>query len=443
MRTFQRRAAAFTLMAIVMALTAPIASAGLLVTARDDAYTALHDRVLTVSAAAGVLNNDSGIGMTAAKRTNPTHGTVTVNTNGSFTYRPDAGYVGADSFTYDARVLNLGVLVTDTATVDLTVTNPNAPTAANDAYSATTGVRLSVPAAGVLANDSDADGDALTAVLVDGGGNGSLDLNSNGSFTFTSGGSFTGTRTFTYRAFDGDASSPTRTVTITVTAPAPTPTPVPTPTPAPTPSPTPAPTPKPSTPTPTPTPAPTSTATPRPTPTPTPRPTSLPSLPSLPPVPTLPPVRTLPPIVSPSPVATPTRTPTTTPTPRPTADPAAASTGTPTVRPTAPGAGGGPVAPSSGGSGGGAATQPPTIDEGPFTINGPDRGGTVELDTSSITLAGFEWAVPALVLTVPGLLLLIAVAVETMIGLAWLPVARRWVGRDEHTNRRRRRLNPS
>jgi hypothetical protein len=79
------------------------------------------------------------------------------------------------------------------------------------------------------------------------------------------------------------------------------------------------------------------------------------------------------------------------------------------------------------------------IDEGPFIINGPDRGGTVELDTSSITLASFEWAVPALVLTVPGLLLLIAVALETLIGLAWLPVARRWVGRDDHASRRRRR----
>ena len=139
---------------------APAASAGLLVTARDDAYTVLHDRVLTVSAAAGVLDNDAGVGLTAAKRTNPAHGTVTVNSNGSFTYRPAAGYVGADSFTYDARVLNLGILVTDTATVNLTVTNPNSPTAANDAYSATTGIRLSVPAAGVLANDSDGDGDA-------------------------------------------------------------------------------------------------------------------------------------------------------------------------------------------------------------------------------------------------------------------------------------------
>ena len=124
MRTFGRLVAAFTFMAMVMALTPPVTTAGLLVTARDDTYSAVGDQPLSVSAAAGVLDNDSGLGLTAAKRTDPAHGTVTVRSNGSFTYQPAAGYVGGDSFTYDARVLNLGILVTDTATVDLTVTAP-------------------------------------------------------------------------------------------------------------------------------------------------------------------------------------------------------------------------------------------------------------------------------------------------------------------------------
>jgi hypothetical protein len=38
---------------------------------------------------------------------------------------------------------------------------------------------------------------------------------------------------------------------------------------------------------------------------------------------------------------------------------------------------------------------------------------------------GFEWAVPAFVLSVSGLLLLIAVLVQSLFGLLWLPVARR------------------
>ena len=100
------------------------------------------------------------------------------------------------------------------------------------------------------------------------------------------------------------------------------------------------------------------------------------------------------------------------------------------------------MAPSPGASGGGTATQSPGAQDGPFAIGGPERG-VVDLDASSIAFAGFEWAVPALVLSVPGLFLIIAVAVETLIGLAWLPVARRWVGEDKRSRGRQRRLSPS
>jgi len=53
-----------------------------------------------------------------------------------------------------------------------------------------------------------------------------------------------------------------------------------------------------------------------------------------------------------------------------------------------------------------------------------------------VTFESFEWAVPALVLTVPGILIVIAVLAQALIGLAWLPIARRWLGGD----RRRRRV---
>ena len=45
----------------------------------------------------------------------------------------------------------------------------DAPTAAADAYSTGEDTALTVEASGVLANDSDPDGDALTAALVVGG----------------------------------------------------------------------------------------------------------------------------------------------------------------------------------------------------------------------------------------------------------------------------------
>ena len=68
----------------------------------------------------------------------------------------------------------------------------------------------------MLANDTDADGDTLTAVLVTGPSHGSLTLNANGSFTYTPAADFTGSDSFTYKANDGTADSNVATVNITV-----------------------------------------------------------------------------------------------------------------------------------------------------------------------------------------------------------------------------------
>ena len=69
----------------------------------------------------------------------------------------------------------------------------------------------------------------------------------------------------------------------------------------------------------------------------------------------------------------------------------------------------------------------------PFLV--PSAAAGVELDGLSLALSGFDWAVPVLVLSVPGLLIVIAVLAQALIGLAWVPVTRRWLGGD----RRRRR----
>jgi len=59
---------------------------------------------------------------TVALATYPAHGTVTVNANGSVTYLPTKGYVGADSFTYTVK--DSTGLQSNTATVSVTVTAP-------------------------------------------------------------------------------------------------------------------------------------------------------------------------------------------------------------------------------------------------------------------------------------------------------------------------------
>lgn len=68
----------------------------------DDSYETDEGTELTV-AAPGVLDNDSdadGDGLAAKVATGPQHGTLTLNGDGSLTYRPEQGFAGGDSFTY-------------------------------------------------------------------------------------------------------------------------------------------------------------------------------------------------------------------------------------------------------------------------------------------------------------------------------------------------------
>jgi FtsP/CotA-like multicopper oxidase with cupredoxin domain len=98
----------------------------------------------------------------------------------------------------------------------LTVADANtAPVAANDAYSVTAGDTLTVAAPGILGNDSDIDGDPLSAVnhsALDG-----LTPGADGGFSYAAP-ITAGDYTFTYQASDGLLSSNTATVVITVTA---------------------------------------------------------------------------------------------------------------------------------------------------------------------------------------------------------------------------------
>lgn len=89
--------------------------------AQDDNYTTNEGQTLNV-AAPGVLANDSdpnGQALTAVIDTNPTNGTLTLNANGSFTYTPNAGFFGQDTFKYKAR--DTDNMLSNAATVRITV----------------------------------------------------------------------------------------------------------------------------------------------------------------------------------------------------------------------------------------------------------------------------------------------------------------------------------
>ena len=181
----------------------------------DDAYSTGEDTVLVVPAP-GVLGNDGdadGDPLSAALVGGPANGTLVLNADGSFTYAPNANFVGTDSFTYTASD---GTATSNTATVTITVTAVNdAPVAIDDAYSIPDESVLVVPPAGVLGNDTDADGDPLLASLVSGPSSGTVVLVANGSFTYTP--QTVGTFAFVYRATDPSGASDDATVTITVT----------------------------------------------------------------------------------------------------------------------------------------------------------------------------------------------------------------------------------
>jgi VCBS repeat-containing protein len=179
-------------------------------------YDTNHDTPLTVDSAEGVLlgaYDAEGDTLTAQLLSDPSHGTVTVNSDGSFTYTPATGYVGTDSFTFTA---SNGSQTAGTTTATLNVTN-NTPLAGDSEYSMLQDQMLAVDAAnGVLANAADPDGDSLTAQLVSGPSNGTLTFNSDGSFTYTPNAGFIGTDSFQYDATDGISTSDPAPVTITV-----------------------------------------------------------------------------------------------------------------------------------------------------------------------------------------------------------------------------------
>jgi hypothetical protein len=399
---------------MTMATAAP-AAAGILPVAVNDSYSVVHERMKVV-AAPGVLKNDLqlGSGFTADLVSNADNGNLDLDPNGGFTYTPKNGYMGADSFKYrvDGGLLGLS----NVATVTINVTN-TPPVAKPDSYTAIADHEKTVAAPGVLGNDDDADGDFMLMDVVQEPAHGNLNEQSDGGFRYKADAGFSGTDTWRYRVTDRFSWSNTVTVTMTVSDPSPTPRPTPTATPRPSPT---------------------------PTPTPTPRPTIIP-IPTIIPLPTDIPLPTI--LPTPKPSASPSDRPAPTQTARPTPSDGTAPTPTPVPTSTTgqPGTGGS----GGGGAPGGPVTSHGTGASGPPASGGPapsrpvdtfvvpaaERAPEIAFDAGAASFGGFEWAVPALVLTVPGVLIVLAVLAQAAIGLFWLPVIRRWLAGD-----RRRRV---
>ena len=171
--------------------------------AADDALETNEDVPLTISDAT-LLANDSdpeGDALTVVYTGSANHGEWNASTR---TYTPRRDYNGYDTLWYKA---NDGSLLSNEAKIVIRVKPVNdAPVAANDNYQTNQNTALAVSVAnGVLKNDADVDGDALSASLLRGPKNGTLTvaLAADGSFTYTPNTDFFGVDSLVYVVSDG------------------------------------------------------------------------------------------------------------------------------------------------------------------------------------------------------------------------------------------------
>lgn len=179
---------------------------------RPVAVAESFDTVGTAQVSGNVLLNDydpDGDAIWSGLITDVKHGTLKLNADGTFTYQADAGFVGTDSFVYKAGDFRINSTATVTIVVGATNT---APDAVNDSKTVIAGTAAT---GNVLANDTDPNGDALSASLVSGPAHGTLTLKANGTYVYTADANYSGADSFVYKASDGKASD-NATVTLTV-----------------------------------------------------------------------------------------------------------------------------------------------------------------------------------------------------------------------------------
>lgn len=190
----------------------------------DDNYTMSEDSELTVTASEGVLANDVDVDaenivdeVSATIINSTSNGELSFSADGAFTYKPENNFFGSDSFVYQ---ITDSQGASSSATVIITINDTNdTPTAEDDSFEVDEDSTLTVTAAqGLLANDSDGDGDSLVvdSQPVTSPANGELQLSQDGSFVYTPAENFFGTDVFVYKISDPAGASAQATASITV-----------------------------------------------------------------------------------------------------------------------------------------------------------------------------------------------------------------------------------
>ena len=189
--------------------------------AKVNRYVVYEDGVLSRTEEFGVIARSSdpeGDPLSANVVQAPIHGSLSLMSDGSFTYTPDLDFSGLDFFTYS---VSDGYQESSPVQTQIYVIQvDDAPIAKDDEYFVLIGQSVNVSADnGVLVNDKDAEGNPAQAVLVDYSGEGNLVLNEDGSFEYTPIETFAGKEYFTYQSLANGKKSNVATVELKVGGP--------------------------------------------------------------------------------------------------------------------------------------------------------------------------------------------------------------------------------
>jgi hypothetical protein len=152
------------------------------------------------------MNDTFGSATTYSVNTGVTHGTLVLNTDGSFTYDPDADYNGGDGFTYDVIDIN-GFTETQLVTLMIDPIDD----AADDSETTDEDTQL---VGDVSVNDTFSAAAAYS--LNTGTSNGTVIVNADGTFTYTPHADYNGGDSFTYDVLDINGFTETQLVTLTI-----------------------------------------------------------------------------------------------------------------------------------------------------------------------------------------------------------------------------------
>jgi len=193
-----------------VSLTITQAASGIPV-ATDDETSTTENTAVSID----LLSNDSGLAdvpVVVTISTNPTNGTVVVESDNTITYTPDSEFFGNDSFSYTVTDANGDA---DEADVAITVTEDTnvVPVATNDEASTTENTAVSID---VLSNDTGLNDVPVVVTISTNPTNGSVVVEDDNTVTYTPNDAFSGSDSFSYTVTDANGDADNADVAVTV-----------------------------------------------------------------------------------------------------------------------------------------------------------------------------------------------------------------------------------